>query len=158
MPLPLLASLLFVLGFVNGLRTLTPVAALCWGAHLHWFSLAHTPFAFLANPISLVIFTVLAVGELIGDKLPKTPSRVTTFPLIGRVVFGAGCGAALAAVAGMSLFVGVLSAGVGAVVGAYSGFLLRRALTRPSRLPDLPIALVEDVVAIGGAFFVVSRF
>ena len=158
MPLPLLASLLFVLGFVNGLRTLTPVAAVCWGAHLHWFSLAHTPFAFLANPISLIIFSVLAVGELIGDKLPKTPSRVTTFPLIGRVVFGAGCGAALATAAGMPLFVGVLSAGIGAVVGAYAGFLLRRALTKQGRLPDFPVALVEDLIAIGGAFFVVSRF
>ncbi len=158
MPLPLLASLLFVLGFVNGLRTLTPVAALCWGAHLQWFSLAHTPFAFLASPISLVVFSVLAVGELIGDKLPKTPSRVSPFPLIGRIVFGAGCGAALATVAGMSLFVGVLAAGAGAVVGAYAGFLLRRALTGPGRLPDLPVALVEDVITIGGAFFVVSRF
>ena len=158
MPLPLLASLLFVLGFVNGLRTLTPVAVVCWGARLHWYSLAHTSFSFLAHPVSLIVFSILAVGELIGDKLPKTPSRITTLPLIGRIVFGAGCAAALAAVAGAALFTGILMGAAGAVVGAYSGFLLRRALTTRGRLPDLPVALVEDIVAIGGAFFVVSRF
>jgi uncharacterized membrane protein len=158
MPLPLLAALIFVLGFVNGLRTLTPVAVICWGAHLGWFSLAHTPFAFLASPISLIVFTLLALGEYIGDKLPKTPARITTFPLIGRVVFGGGCGAAIAVIAGASLFVGVLMGGIGAVVGAYSGYLLRRSLTSNGRLPDLPVALVEDAITLAGAFFVVSRF
>lgn len=158
MPLPLLASLIFVLGFVNGLRTLTPVAVLCWGAHLGWFSLAHTPFFFLASPISLIVFTVLALGEYIGDKLPKTPSRVSAFPLIGRIVFGGACGAVLTVIAGASLFLGVLVGAAGAVVGAYSGFLLRRSLTKSGRLPDLPVALVEDAITLLGAFFVVSRF
>ncbi len=158
MPIALLASLVFVLGLLNGLRTLTPVAVLCWGAHLGWFPLAHTAFAFLAHPVSLIVFSLLAVGELIGDKLPKTPSRVSLFPLIGRGVFGAGCGAALATIAGAALPVGILLGAVGAVVGAYSGFLLRRTLTRPGRLPDFPVALVEDAIAIGGAFFIVSRF
>ncbi len=158
MPPPLLFSLIFVLGFANGLRTLTPVAALCWGARLHWYSLAHTPFAFLAHPVSLVVFTVLAIGEWIGDKLPKTPSRVTAFPLVGRLVFGAGTGAALAALGGAALVLGGVLGGVGAVVGSYAGYLVRRALTVRAGLPDLPVALVEDVVAVGVSFFVVSRF
>ena len=158
MPLPLLASLIFALGFVNGLRTLTPVAALCWGAHLGWYSLAHTPFAFLAHPVSLAVFSILAIGELIGDKLPKTPARVETFPLVGRTAFGAACGAALAVVAGTGLLLGAVLGGVGAVVGAYAGYLLRRTLTTRGGLADLPVALVEDVIALGGAFFVVSRF
>lgn len=158
MPFPLLASLIFALGFTNGLRTLTPVAVLCWGAHLKWFPFAHTPFAFLAHPVSLIVFTLLAIGELIGDKLPKTPSRVSAFPLIGRAAFGGACGAALATLAGATLLIGIVLGAVGALIGAYAGFLLRRTLTQPGKLPDLPIALVEDVIAIGGAVFVVSRF
>jgi uncharacterized membrane protein len=158
MPLPLLVSLIFVLGFANGLRTLTPVAVLCWGAHLHWFSLAHTPFSFLAHPISLIVFTVLAVGELIGDKLPKTPARIAAFPLLGRLVFGAGSGAALAAIGGAALVLGGVMGAVGAVVGAYTGYFVRRALTTRAGLPDLPVALLEDVVAVGASLFVVSRF
>ncbi len=104
------------------------------------------------------MFTVLALGEYIGDKLPKTPARITTFPLIGRIVFGGACGAAIAVIAGAPLFVGVLVAAVGAVVGAYVGFLVRRSLTSNGRIPDLPVALVEDAITLAGAFFVVSRF
>ncbi|RRA47336.1 DUF4126 family protein [Acidipila sp. EB88] len=158
MPLPLLAALIFAFGCFNGLRTLTPAAALCWGAHLGWFSFAHTPFAFLDHPASLIIFSLLAIGEWIGDKLPNTPSRVTTFPLISRAVFGGACGAALATLAGAGLFVGLVMGAVGAIVGSYAGFLLRRAMTRRGGLPDLPVALVEDLIAIGGSFFVASRF
>ena len=172
MPAALLFSLIFVLGFVNGLRTLTPVAVLCWGAHLGWFSLVHTPFAFLANPISLIVFTVLALGEYIGDKLPKTPSRISAFPLAGRAAFGAACGAVLATIAGATststapghlqfggpFFLSILVGGAAALVGAYAGFLLRRSLTKSAGLPDFPIALTEDAIAIGGALFVVSRF
>lgn len=158
MPPPLLFSLIFVLGFANGLRTLTPVAVLCWGAHFHWYSLAHTPFSFLAHPVSLIIFTVLAVGELIGDKLPKTPSRLSPPGLIGRLVFGAGSGAALAAIGGAVLVLGGVLGAVGAIVGAYGGYFVRRTITSRGGVPDLPIALVEDLVAIGASFFVVSRF
>ena len=158
MPPPLLFSLIFVLGFANGLRTLTPIAVLCWGAHFHWYSLVHTPFSFLSHPVSLIIFTVLALGELIGDKLPKTPSRITAFPLIGRVIFGAGAGAALAAIGGAALAVGGVLGAVGAIAGAYGGYFVRRTITSRGGVPDLPIALVEDVIAIGASFFVVSRF
>jgi uncharacterized membrane protein len=158
MSLTAFASLVLPFGFINGLRTLVPVASLCWGAHFHWFSFGQTPFAFLANPISLGVFSALAVGELIGDKLPKTPARIAAFPLAGRTVFGAGCGAALATLAGVSPVLGGALGGLGAVVGAYAGFLLRRSLTKNAGLPDLPVALVEDAIAIGGACFIASRF
>ncbi len=171
MPLPLLFSLAFLLGVFNGLRTMTPVAVLCWGAHLGWFSLAHTPFFFLAQPVSLIVFSLLAVGEFVGDKLPKTPARTEFVGLAARVAFAAACGAVLAAVAGLSPFgsagqsrfmaswlLSAFAGGVGGFIGTYAGFLLRRALTRSAGLPDFPVALVEDLVAVGGSLFVVSRF
>ena len=158
MPLALLISLVLALGFLNGLRTLTPAAVLCWGARLHWYSFAHTPFAFLAHPVTLWIFTALAIGELIGDKLPQTPARTSPPGLISRIFFGAGSGAALTALAAAPLLLGAVVGATGAVVGAYLGYLVRRALTVRAGLPDLPIALLEDAIAVGGAFFIVSRF
>ncbi len=171
MPFPLLVSLIFALGLLNGLRTLTPVAVLCWGAHLGWFSLAHTPFFFLANPVSLVVFSLLAVGEWVGDKLPKTPARTEPFPLAARMFFAAACGAVLATLGGITngpigssrgnpdaFIIGILAGGLGAFLGTYGGFLVRRLLTKQAGLPDFPVALTEDVVALGGALFVVSRF
>ncbi len=158
MPLTAFASLVLGLGFVNGLRTLVPVTALCWGAHLHWISFAQTPFAFLANPISLGVFSAMAVGELIGDKLPKTPARTKPFSLAARLGFGATCGAALASIAGASLPAGAVLGALGALAGSYAGLGLRRALTGGAGLSDPPVALTEDALALAGAFFIVSRF
>ncbi len=167
MPLTTFASLILGFGFLNGLRTITPVAAICWGARLHWISLEQTPFAFLQNPISLGVFSALAVGELVGDKLPKTPPRTDTFPLLARIAFAAGCAAALTfAVAKRdeALSPSVTSvaaiaaiAGIGALAGAFAGFLARRSLTKQTGLPDFPVALVEDAIAIGGSLLIVSR-
>ena len=137
---------------------MTAPALLCWGAQFGWLSLGHSPLAFLTSKISLVIFTLLAIGELIGDKLPKTPSRTEVFPLIARVVSGALAGAALTITAGAALILGIVIGAVGAVIGTYGGYYLRRALTGRVGLPDLPVALVEDLVAIGGGLFIVSRF
>ncbi len=167
MPLTTFASLILGLGFLNGLRTLIPVAAICWGVRLHWFSLEQTPFAFLKNPISLGVFSALAIGELVGDKLPKTPPRTDTFPLLARMAFAAGCAAALTfAVAkrdetlspsATSVASIATIAAVGALAGTFAGFLARRSLTKQVGLPDLPVALVEDALAIGGSLLIVSH-
>lgn len=145
-----------LIGAVCGLRSMTAPAVVCWGAHLGWISLAGTPFAFLAHPASLVIFTVLALGEIIADKLPSIPSRVTPGPLAVRAIFGALSAAALVAAVQLPLWYGAVLGMLGAVLGAWIGFLSRRALSR--RLLDLAVALTEDAIAVGGGFFLVSRF
>ncbi len=158
MPLTLLLVLVFLLGAVAGLRSMIAPAVVCWGAYFGWLSLTHSPLFFLTSKISLVIFTLFAIGELIGDKLPKTPSRISAFPLIARMVFGGLTGAALVITAGAALGAGIAVGAVGALVGSFAGYYLRRALTARAGLADLPIALFEDLVAIGGGFFIVSRF
>ncbi|MGH9615955.1 MAG: DUF4126 domain-containing protein, partial [Acidobacteriaceae bacterium] len=49
--------------------------------------------------------------------------------------------------------VGVL----GAVLGALVGYEVRRGWVRTLHWHDVPVALIEDVVAIGGSILVVSR-
>jgi uncharacterized membrane protein len=93
---------------------------------------------------------------LVNDKLPKTPSRKALVPFAVRVGVGALCGAALGA-AGETM-TGSLSAGaVGAVVGTLGGYQFRVGLVKATGGKDLPIALLEDAVAICAAFWVVSR-
>jgi len=92
---------------------------------------------------------VLAIGELINDKLPKTPSRKAPGPFIGRVMSGALCGAALG---------GLLAGVLGAVAGTLGGYEFRARLVRAIGGKDLPIALLEDAIAIGGAVWIVSQF
>lgn len=171
MPLSMLVALMFTFGILNGLRTLTPVAILCWGAYLGWFSLAHTPFFFLAHPVSLAVFSLLALGEWVSDKLPKTPPRTEPFPLVARIGFAAGCGTVLATLGGIpsgsgslgqssasGFLLGIVVGGAGGYLGTYGAFVLRRALTHSLPFPDFPVALAEDAVALGGALFVASRF
>ena len=85
----------FLIGCVCGLRSMTAPAVVAWGAHLGWLHLEGSLLAFFANKISLVVFSLLAVGELIADKLPFIPGRTQPGPLGVRILFGAMCGAAL---------------------------------------------------------------
>ena len=45
----------------------------------------------------------------------------------------------------------------GGLTGTFAGYQLRTRLVRALKVPDIVIALLEDAVAVGGSFFVVSR-
>jgi uncharacterized membrane protein len=113
--------LTFLVGCVDGLRSLTPPALVCWAAHLGWLHLAGTRLAFINRRSSLIVFTLLAVVEPIADKLPNTPARTAPLGLIARIFMGGACGLVLAASAGISLSFSVLLASIGALVGAFVG-------------------------------------
>jgi uncharacterized membrane protein len=148
--------LAFLIGVVAGLRALTPLAAVSWAARLGWLHLDNTWLAFLGYAATPYIFSALAIGELISDKLPKTPSRKAPPGFAARIVTGALSGAALGA-SGGSLAIGLLAGVVGAVAGTLGGYEFRTRLVKATGGRDLPIALLEDVIAIGAAFLMVSR-
>ena len=145
----------FLIGVVTGLRSLTAPAAVSWAARLGWLHLENTPLAFMGYAATPYIFTVLAIVELIADQLPQTPSRKAPPGFIARIVMGALCGAAFGAV-GDSLVAGLVAGVVGAVAGTFGGYEGRVRLARAVGR-DLPAALIEDAIAIGAAFFLVSR-
>src|SRR5450755_2426445 len=87
----------FLIGVIAGLRSLTAPAAVSWAARLGWLHLDGTPLAFLGYAATPYIFTVLALFELVNDKLPKTPSRTVPPQFIARVVMGGFSGAAIGA-------------------------------------------------------------
>jgi uncharacterized membrane protein len=147
--------LAFAIGVVAGLRALTPLAVVAWGARLNVWMLAGTHLAWFGNAIAPWIFSVLAVGELINDKLPGTPSRKVPPQFIARVFSGALSGAVVGG-ARESLVIGLIAGAVGAVVGTLGGAAVRGKLAAMFG-KDLPAALLEDVVAIGLAVAVVSQ-
>ncbi len=133
---------------------MTAPAAVSWAARLGWLHVENTWLAFLGFQLTPYIITVLAIGELIADKLPKTPSRKAAGPFGFRIVSGALCGAAL----GGGSIGGAVAGVLGAVVGTLGGYEFRMRLVRATGGRDLPIALLEDVIAVGGAVLIVSRF
>jgi uncharacterized membrane protein len=153
MPIYVVALLM---GVLAGLRALTPLAAVSWAARLGWLHLENTSLAFLGYAATPYICSVLAIGELITDKLPKTPSRKAPPGFIARIVTGACCGAAVCA-ASQPLIGGLVAGAIGAVAGTLGGYEFRSRLVKATGGKDLPIALLEDVIAVGGAFLIVSR-
>jgi uncharacterized membrane protein len=143
----LVSSLL--IGVIAGLRAMTAPAAVSWAARLGWLDLAATPLAFLGYAFTPWIMTVLALGELVADKLPTTPSRKLPAPFAGRILSGALCGGAVGA-AGGALVIGAIAGAIGGVIGTLGGHAFRARLAAAFGR-DLPAALLEDVVAVGCA-------
>jgi len=147
--------LAFLIGVVAGLRSLTAPAVVSWGARLGWLHLQNTWLAFLGFSATPYILSVLAIGELIADKLPATPSRKAPLGFSARIVTGALCGAAIGANGG-GLLGGLIAGVAGSIVGTLGGYEFRARLVKAIGGNDLPIALLEDAIAVGGAIWIVS--
>jgi uncharacterized membrane protein len=143
------------IGIVAGLRSLTAPAVVAWGAHLGWVNLHGSPLAFMGSTTAVAIFSLLAMGELVADKLPMIPKRTAPAPLLARVITGGLCGACFCTAAGKPLLAGVLLGGIGGIVGAFLGYSVRSRLDL--HVKDLIVAFCEDMIAIGLAVFFVSR-
>ena len=147
----------FLIGVIAGLRSLTAPAVVSWAARLGWLHLENTWLAFLGFAATPYILSVLAIGEIVADKLPNTPSRKAPPGFIARIVTGGLSGAALGA-SGGSWIVGLIAGVIGAIAGTFGGYEFRAWLVKATGGKDLPIALLEDAIAIGGAVLMVSRF
>lgn len=145
----------------HGVRVLTQAAGLGWAsggrstAGLTALALSsppqpasHQPLAALTGRRGRRLAPLLFLGELVGDKLPSTPSRLAPPVLIARLGTGGLAAYALSRrqhVAPMlPALVGSMAALAGSVVG-----LRWRKIAADRGWPDLPAALVEDVAVIG---------
>jgi uncharacterized membrane protein len=140
----------FVLGIACGLRAIIGLAAVSWAASSERLSLEGTWLSFLGYRFTPYIASVLALGEMINDKLPKTPSRLVPPQFGARVVMGALTGTVI----GLShehLAIGAIAGVIGSVVGTFAG-AKGRAFVAKLFGRDLPAALLEDVLAIVLAF------
>lgn len=140
------------LGAVSGLRTMLGAAAVarelssrtghghrlmrCRGGSLaRWMSRGT-----VARTLEL-----LALGELIADKLPGVPDRIAPGPLVAR----AGIGGALGSIAGAGHRPAAALIGAGsAVAAAFAGWWVRREAARATHLPDVAVAVAEDALAL----------
>jgi uncharacterized membrane protein len=148
----------FLLGIVAGMRSMMAPAVLALTlsrrpeyvpntAPAHWFALV---------PIA-VILVISALGELVADKLPRTPNRTALGPFVVRLASGAITGAALVQIGGVNAWAGAACGAVGAIVGTFGMFHARRFAGRVTGIRDPYIGAVEDVVAIAIAASVAAQ-
>jgi len=143
-----------LIGVIAGLRAMTAPAAVSWAARTGWINVTPTSLAFLGYAFTPWILTLLALAELVTDQLPTTPSRKAPGPFGARIVSGALSGAAIGASRG-SLLAGLIAGILGAVIGTVGGYAMRARLASAFGR-DRPAALIEDAIAIGGAFLIVA--
>ena len=144
------------IGIVAGLRSLTPPAAVSWAAHLGWLNLDGSYLAFMGSTVAVAILSVAALAEFVNDLLPRTPKRTAPAPLTARIVMGGLSGASLCVAGGQSLPAGAALGAIGEILGAFSGYEARRWLVKRLQVKDALIAILEDLIAIGLAYLLVS--
>ena len=149
--------LAFVIGFFTGLRTFAPAAVTAWGAKLGWLKLEGW-LADIGSTWGVLVLTVLALAELAADKSPRMGNRTSFQGLAARVFMGALTGACLAGAGGEGLALGALLGGAGGAAGCFAGFYARKRLVQALQTRDLYIALLEDLVCVGGSLWVVTRY
>ena len=147
----------FLIGLFAGLRSLTPPAAVAWAVYLGWLTLGRR-LSLMGSLPAVIILSLFAIIEFIVDKLPNTPNRTAPAGLIVRIVTGGVTGACVSLGGGKSAYIGAALGVIGGIVGCFGGYQVRARLVKFLRQPDFNIALLEDLIAIGGSLFVVSRF
>jgi uncharacterized membrane protein len=139
------------LGAVAGMRSMTPLALLSAASQS-----PDTPVArvvarmgilrHLRSRGALVGFALAAAGELLADKLPFVPARISFGPLVGRIAVGATAGAIASSASGGSAVRGARRGAAAATTAAFAGYLMR---TRLSRRTPVLWAVAEDLTALG---------
>ena len=146
--------LAMLIGIVAGLRALTAPAAVSWAAYAGVLPVHGTWLSFLGFWLTPYILTVLAAVEFVTDQLPTTPSRKAAVGFGARIVTGGLSGAAIGT-SGGSWLAGLVAGVVGAVIGTFAGYSFRMWLATAIFHRDRPAAVIEDVIAIGGAALLV---
>jgi uncharacterized membrane protein len=148
-------SRLILVGVVTGLRSQMGVAAVALTTDP---GESARPASLFAGVWAKRTTSAGAVGELVADKLPRTPSRLMPVAFVSRMTFGAFAAVALSArepgdtPPAVAAAVGAAAAAVGTLGGAY----WRRTVAAAGR-PDWPAALLEDAAAVVLAYTAVGH-
>ncbi len=118
--------------------------------------LQNSPLALLGSSYASKAFAKLAIGEIISDKTPLVPSRLKPASLAWRLAAGGVCGAAVGLSEGEPIAEGAALGAAGALIGSLLGYLWRTQVGAKLKVPDLPLALLEDAVAVGTGLAIVS--
>jgi uncharacterized membrane protein len=147
----------FLIGFATGLRSLTPLAVICWAAHAGWLQFAPSKLAFIGKWPTVTMLTLLAAAELLVDKLPQTPARTKAVGLTARVILGCVCAVLISVACSGHMVLAAIAGFIGAITGAFAGYHTRHVLVLRAGMPDFIVALTEDVIAIAGSLLIISH-
>lgn len=143
------------LASASGNRIMTPMAVLSWAAVSGRITVKRRPFSLLTGPEVMNVLWLSALGELLVDKLPFTPSRTSPGPLAARIASGAAAAATQFAADGRSPWIGGMLGGVAGAAQSYAG---RSSRTHLNNVVPNPVSgVVEDLTTVAYALGAVAR-
>jgi uncharacterized membrane protein len=139
-----------LLGFITGMRTMTPMAVICWFA---WLKLLPVdPWASWAAKLPVMIaFTTLGVLEYVADKYGRSPRPTRPSVLALRFLMGGLVGAIIATSLDAPAAEGVILGVLGALVGSFVAYQLRHQLTSRIGCKTWHVTVSEDIFAVACA-------
>lgn len=143
------------LGTVAGMRTMSAPTLISQAARRGRLGVPEAKAGLLESKALMPVVALIAVAELIADKLPGTPARTRVGPLTARIFSGALSGAVLLGGRKKSRILGAVLGAAGAVGAAYGAYHLRKAISRRWDLPDRVVAVAEDAL-VGGLSLALS--
>jgi uncharacterized membrane protein len=146
------------IGIIAGMRSMSaPALVSNHLAHDGSENLPDNPLMILASPKTARVLKILAIGEMVADKLPIVPARVSAGPLVARVISGGVSGAAVCGAAKGRTEVGALLGGLAAIAGAYGFYHLRRRVGQETAVPDPVLGMAEDAIVVVGGRMLLSQ-
>lgn len=141
----------FCIGIIAGMRSMSaPALVSNYLADKQSPEIEDSAFRLLASHNTANVLTLLAIGEIIADKLPIVPDRISPAPLIGRGISGSICGAALCVAEDERPKIGALAGATGAIISTYGFYYLRQKLSKDAGIPNLLLGLAEYAIVFKG--------
>lgn len=138
-------------GVIAGMRSMSAPALISnYFARRFTYRLSRSPLRFIKSPLVSKGLTVLAASEMLGDKLPAMPDRISPGIVASRALSGALVGAVIHKTNGDKLVRGLVLGGLAAVAATYATYYLRKELGKETHIADPVLGLVEDALAIAG--------
>jgi uncharacterized membrane protein len=138
-----------VMGAVAGMRSMAAPAIVSQFAKSGLMPMSNSSLSLLYRPATAKTLAVLAVGEVIADKLPFMPKRTDKPALITRAISGSVSGAAICSSKKRSVVTGALLGALGAIGATYGGYKLRKWAGERFDVPDPVLAIAEDALVAG---------
>lgn len=142
----------FNLGIMAGMRSNSaPATASHILSQQYSPELGKSPLKFMQVPMVSNVLKVLAIGELIGDKLPGAGNRIVPVSVVFRCSAGALAGASIFKANGNNAFKGALIGAVAAFGSTFASFYMRKGVVETTGLYDPIVGVIEDAIVIGSA-------
>jgi uncharacterized membrane protein len=138
------------IGTLAGMRSASAPAIACYILSRNRpEELTHSSLRFMESDSLATVLKVLAIGELIVDKLPFTPPRIKSFSVSARVFSGGLSAAAISKAKGNSVIAGAILGSAAAFVATFLFYFLRKKAGEKLNVYDPLLGAFEDALVIG---------